>query len=330
MTMTFQEIDRLVERVKTGEIPTEAEGLAILGARGADLTRIFAGAHHLRETAFGNHAELCSIINAKSGRCAENCAFCAQSAHARTDAPVYPLKSVEEMVAGARAALQEGSHCFGIVTSGTRVTQGPEFERVLQALREIRALGGIDPSASLGILDAGTAKRLAEAGCATYHHNLETARTFFPEVCTTHDYEEDIQTVRVAKAAGMRVCCGGIFGLGESLSQRVELARTIRELEVDSVPLNFLNPVPGTRLAAADYLTPMDCLRIIALFRYFLPRQRIGVCGGREHNLREFQSWIFMAGASGTMVGNYLTTRGRNRDIDLQMFQDAEVLVHGC
>ncbi len=330
MSLSIKEIDQLTAKVRAGEAPSNAEGLAILGARGAELTRIFAGAHGLREEHFGDRAELCSIINAKSGRCAENCAFCAQSAHARTAAPVYPLKPVAEIVAGARQALDEGSHCFGIVTSGTRVTPGAEFDSILQALREIRDLGGIDPSASLGILDATAARELAAAGCVTYHHNLETARSFFPEICTTHDYAEDVATVRTAKEAGMKVCCGGIFGLGESPAQRVELARTLRELAVDSVPLNFLNPVPGTRLAGARHLTPMECLRIIALFRYFLPDRSISVCGGREPNLREFQSWIFMAGASGTMIGNYLTTKGRDRETDLQMLQDAEMTLGGC
>jgi len=330
VSLSFKEIDRLTAKVRGGEAPSPAEGLAILGARGAELTCLFAGAHLLREEHFGDRVELCSIINAKSGRCAENCAFCAQSAHARTAAPVYPLKPIEEIVAGARQALAEGSHCYGIVTSGTRVTPGAEFEAILAALRQIRTLGGIDPSASLGILDAATARELAAAGCVTYHHNLETARSFFPEVCTTHDYEEDVATVRVAKAAGMKVCCGGIFGLGESPAQRVELAVTLRELAVDSVPLNFLNPVPGTRLEGAAHLTPMECLRIIALFRYFLPDRRISVCGGREPNLRELQSWIFMAGASGTMVGNYLTTKGRDRETDLQMLRDAEVTVDAC
>ena len=164
----------------------------------------------------------------------------------------------------------------------------------------------------------------------TYHHNLETARSFFPQICTTHDYEDDVETVRIAKKAGMKVCCGGIFGLGETLAQRVELAETIRDLNVDSVPLNFLNPIEGTKLEGAEYLTPMDCLRIIALFRYMLPEKRISVCGGREPNLRDFQSWIIMAGASGTMIGNYLTTSGRDKATDLQMFADAEVEVDGC
>ncbi len=320
----------LSDRVLEGHRITEEEGLAILGARGADLSFALAGAHRLKEARFGDVVELCSIINAKSGRCAENCSFCAQSAHYKTAAPVYPLKPLEEIVAGARQAEAEGSHCYGIITAGTRIRPGEEMDRILEAIRQIRATTSIDPSASLGILDAATARALAEAGCVTYHHNLETARSHFPNICTTHDYEDDVQTVRLAKASGMKVCCGGIFGLGERLEQRVELAMTLRELDVDSIPLNFLNPIAGTPLENENSLTPMDCLRTIALFRYVLPDKRISVCGGREKNLREFQSWIFMAGASGTMVGNYLTTVGRDRETDMQMFRDAEVKVHAC
>jgi biotin synthase len=323
-------VANLADRVLDGETPTREEALAILQARGSDLSLLLAGAHRIREKKFGNKIELCSIISAKSGRCAENCAFCAQSSHHKTNAPIYPLKSREELLEGARRAEAEGSHCYGIVTSGTRISSGEEMTTILDAIREIRATTGIEPSASLGILDEPTARALAGAGCATYHHNLETARSFFPKICSTHNYEDDVQTVRFAKEAGMKVCCGGIFGLGESLEQRVELALTVRELEVDSVPLNFLNPIAGTPLQDMNDLSPLDCLRIIALFRYLLPEKRISVCGGREKNLRDFQSWIFMAGASGTMIGNYLTTSGRDRQTDLQMFSDGEVVIDAC
>lgn len=320
----------LADKVSGGYLLSAAETRNILRARGADLSEVLAGAHRLRERHLGDTIELCSIINAKSGRCAENCAFCAQSGHHRTAAPVYPLKPLAEIVEGAQRAEAEGSHCYGIVTSGTRVRPGDEFDRILEALRIIRTTTSIDPSTSLGILDETTAAALAAAGCVTYHHNLETARSFFPNICTTHDYEEDVATVRTAKGAGMQVCCGGIFGLGESPEQRIELALTLRELDVDSVPLNFLNPIAGTPLEGKNDLTPLDCIRIIALFRYLLPTKRISVCGGRDKNLRDFQSWIFMAGASGTMIGNYLTTIGRDREADLQMFRDAEVSFHGC
>ena len=326
----WQETARLVEAVVAGQIPTRAQGMKILNATGAEYSAFLAGAHHLKERTFGDIAQLCSIINAKSGRCMENCAFCAQSAHHRSSPPVYPLKSREEIVAGARQAQEEGSHCYGIVTSGTRPEPGREFDTILAAIRDIRDQFDIEPSASLGLLTKELASALAEAGCVTYHHNLETARSFFPHICTTHDYEQDVDTVRLAKAVGMKVCCGGIFGLGESAEQRVELAETLRELDVDSVPLNFLNPIQGTPLENQRSLSPMDCVRAITMFRYFLPDKPISVCGGREPNLRELQSWIFMAGASGTMVGNYLTTSGRDRAVDMQMFADIEVKASGC
>ncbi len=319
-----------VEKSLSGGVLSQAEALQILNAQGAELTGFMAGAHRIKENFFGDRIDLCSIINAKSGRCAENCSFCAQSSHHQTEAPVYPLKSVSEIVQGAHQAQQEGNHCYGIVTSGTRIEKGEEFSRILTAISQIKQQTAIDPSASLGILDEESATALSQAGCKTYHHNLETARSYFPQICTTHDYEDDVQTVRVAKAAGMEVCCGGIFGLGESLEQRVELGLTLRELDVDSIPLNFLNPIAGTPLQDAHLLTPMDCLRIICLYRYLLPDKRLTVCGGRETNLREFQSWIFLAGASGTMVGNYLTTSGRDRETDLQMIEDAEVTINAC
>jgi biotin synthase len=316
----------LLKAQNNGSLSSQ-EALAILHAQGANLSFILAGAHLLREKTFGSRSETCSIINAKSGRCAENCAFCAQSSHYQTEAAIYPLKSRSEIVADARKAETEGSHCFGIVTSGSRVNTGEEFDNLLATIREIRATTRIAPSASLGILDKTTARALADAGCVTYHHNLETARSFFPQICTTHDYQEDMATVEIAKQAGMKVCCGGILGLGESLEQRVELALTLRELDVDSVPLNFLNPIPGTPLEGSSYLTPLDCVRIIAMFRYLLPSKRINICGGRQQNLRDLQSWMFMAGASGSMIGNYLTTSGRNLEDDLQMFRDLEMKI---
>lgn len=325
-----KEILEKVQNICSGETLTHSDALRILHAEGSELTAYMAGAHIIKEQNLGSKIALCSIINAKSGRCSENCSFCAQSAHHNTDSPVYPLKSIDEIVHGAKQAEKRGNHCYGIVTSGTRIEPGAEFEVILTAIKRIKAETAINPSASLGILDAETASALANAGCKTYHHNLETARSFFPEICTTHAYDDDVETVRSAKAAGMEVCCGGIFGLGETLEQRVEMALTLKELDVDSVPLNFLAPVAGTPLQDAKLLTPMDCLRIICLYRYLLTDKQITVCGGREKNLREFQSAIFMAGASGMMIGNYLTTSGRNHETDMQMIEDAEVSIDVC
>lgn len=326
----WQDVEKLCAQVSAGQAPSRDQGISILKAKGSAYTAFMAGAQTLKEHTFGNIVQLCSIINAKSGRCQENCSFCAQSAHHQSSPPVYPLKSFEEIIEGARRAESEGSHCYGIVTSGTGPAMGSEFKTILSALSEIRTQFKVEPSASLGLLTKELAQDLASAGCVTYHHNLETARSFFPQICTTHDYEEDVNTVRLAKEAGMKVCCGGILGLGETFEQRVELAETLRELEVDSVPLNFLNPIAGTPLEQHQSLSPLDCLRAITLFRFFLPTKPISVCGGRETNLRELQSWIFMAGASGTMVGNYLTTSGRDREIDIQMFDDVEVETNGC
>jgi biotin synthase len=323
--MMRDQINQWTEKVFADKRLNYEEGLRILNLKGADLGYLFAGAQLLREKFFGREIALCSIINAKSGRCKEDCAFCAQSFYHQADAPIYPLKGMEEIVAGAREAEKKGCRCYGIVTSGNRIEAGEEMDRLLSAIKEIRRTTSIRPSASLGFLDEAAAAALAGAGCVTYHHNLETARSFFPQICTTHDYQEAVETVREAKAAGMKVCSGGIFGLGEDLRQRVEFAMTLRDLEVDSIPLNFLAPVAGTPLGGRRDLTPMDCLRIIALFRFLMPDRHISVCGGREINLREFQSWIFLAGASGVMVGNYLTFRGRELTDDLQLIEDAEL-----
>lgn len=316
-----QLINEIVERTIAGGSITPEEAVRLFDAEGTRVYDLFRGASRIKEHFVGNEVHLCSIINAKSGRCAENCAFCAQSAHHKTDAPVYPLVREEQMVEAAHLAETNGSACFGIITSGTTV-KGAELEQILAALRRIRKETGILPSCSLGIIDEETALKLKEAGMDTYHHNLETAESFFPNICTTHDYQEDVNTVRAVKNAGVKVCSGGIFGMGESPAQRVEMAFTLKELDVDSVPINFLNPIEGTRLEGASNLTPMECLKTIAIYRMILPGKRITVCGGREKNLRDLQSWIFFAGANGTMIGNYLTTLGRNVDTDLTMFRD--------
>ncbi|MBI5485471.1 MAG: biotin synthase BioB [Deltaproteobacteria bacterium] len=329
MTIRNQ-ISTIADRVISGEVLDAAEALKLADVSGLDLNFLFAEASRIREHYKGSAASLCSIINAKSGRCPENCAFCAQSAVHDTNAPVYPLVDEEQLVSCAKGAEQNGALCYGIITSGTGIGPGQELQTICNALRRIRRETAIEPSCSLGILDVETALVLKEAGMVTYHHNLETARSFFPNICSTHDYEEDVNTVRAVKQAGLRVCCGGIFGLGENFAQRIEMAVTLRELDVDTVPINFLNPVAGTRLADANFLTPMECLKIIAIYRFMMPAKSLTVCGGREKNLRELQSWIFLAGASGMMTGNYLTTPGRAPEQDHQMLKDLELSVESC
>ncbi len=327
--MTEQQTE-IADRIIGGGSISEAEAVTLSSASGLDAYSLFLAASRVKEHFVGNSVHLCSIINAKSGRCPENCAFCAQSAHHKTAAPVYPLVDEEKIVACAKAAEEEGSSCYGIITSGTSISKGEELERICRALRRIRSETGITPSCSLGIIDLETAQALKEAGAGTYHHNLETARSFFPQICSTHEYDQDVETVRVAKKAGMAVCCGGIFGLGETAEQRIEMAFTLKELDAESIPLNFLNPIEGTRLAGTSNITPMACLITIALYRLILPGKMITVCGGREHNLRDLQSWIFLAGASGTMIGNYLTTTGRPPEADWQMLKDLGLAIERC
>ncbi|MBU5637595.1 biotin synthase BioB [Geomonas sp. Red69] len=322
-------ISEIAERIIAGESITPEEAVRLSDAQGSELFDLFRAATRVKEHFVGNEVHLCSIINAKSGRCAENCAFCAQSAHHTTDAPVYPLVQEEQMVECAKAAETNGSACFGIITSGTTV-KGQELEQILAALRRIRKETTILPSCSLGIIDEETARKLKDAGMDTYHHNLETAESFFPNICTTHAYQEDVDTVRAVKKAGVKICSGGIFGMGESAAQRVEMAFTLKELDVDSVPMNFLNPIEGTRLEGASNISAQECLKTIAIYRLILPGKRITICGGREKNLRDLQSWIFFAGANGTMIGNYLTTAGRNVDTDLTMFGDLGLTTVMC
>ena len=324
-----QWLAEIADRVIAGGVVTEGEAIRLIGVTGSDAFALFLGATRIREYYIGSGVHLCAIINAKSGRCPENCAFCAQSAHFTTAAPVYSLVDEERIVAEAKIAQESGSTCYGIVTSGTTVGDD-EVSRICGALRRIQRETSIAPACSLGIISGETAYAHKEAGMITYHHNLETARSFFPNICTTHDYNADIATIRGVKEAGLRVCSGGIFGLGESPAQRVELALTLRELEVESIPLNFLNPIPGTPLEHADLITPLECLKAIALFRYVNPTREISVCGGREKNLRDLQSWIFFAGASGTMTGNYLTTTGRSAEEDWRMLSDLELTVTTC
>jgi len=323
-------VSKFADAVINGAQISMEDALSLGDVAGSDLLFFLAEAGRIREHFVGSRVALCSIINAKSGKCPEDCAFCAQSAHHSSPVGNYALVDEEEMVNCAKLAEKNGASCYGIVTSGTGISRGAELDRICSTLRRIRSESGVAPSCSLGIMDLETAQLLKDAGMVTYHHNLETSRSFFPKICTTHDYDEDVATVRAAKRAGLKVCSGGIFGLGESFAQRIEMAITLRELEVDSVPVNFLDPVEGTRLARADFLTPLDCLKTIAVYRFLLPNRQIKVCGGRERNLRELQSWIFMAGASGMMTGNYLTKAGRDPELDRQLIRDLGLEIAPC
>jgi biotin synthase len=313
----------LADAVCGGHRVDRAVALSLHETPDQHVLELLAGADRIRRHFKGNKVTLCSIVNAKSGRCPEDCAFCSQSAHHKSDIPVFPLLSEEEIVAHFEAAAAYPIDRFGVVISGKGLEAGGEAEALCRTIRRIREnTDGITACASLGVLADELAVQVKEAGLQSYHHNVETSRDFFPQICSTHRFEERVSTVKTAKRAGFQVCCGGIFGLGESPEDRVDMAMLLRELDVDSVPLNFLVPIPGTRLADTRPLEPMEILRIIALFRYVLPDKDIRVCGGRERNLRDLQGLVFFAGANGFMLGNYLTTKGRSPEDDLQLLAD--------
>ncbi|MCB2190745.1 MAG: biotin synthase BioB [Deltaproteobacteria bacterium] len=277
----------------------------------AELGQLLAAANRLRGVHEGDTVEFCAIVNARSGRCSENCAFCAQSAHHNGPAEVYPLLSAEEMVRRGRAAADAGAQRFGIVTSGRECPQGEALDEICRAVEVLTSEDIIAPCASLGLIDEARAKRLAEAGLVRYHHNLEAGPRFFPRICTTHTYEDRVETVKAAQAAGLEVCVGGIVGLGETPLERVELATAVAELEPQSIPLNFLTPIEGTPMAGHAPLKPLEALATVAVFKLFNPNAVVRTCGGRQQVLGNLAPMMYLAGAGGTMIGNYLTTEGR-------------------
>lgn len=263
----------------------------------------------------------CGIINAKSGRCPEDCAFCAQSARYDTGVSAYPLKSGVELFRRAEALAAAGVDYMGIVISGATPT-GPDLERICRTAAEVTARLPIRLCASLGLLSKDQAAALKEAGFTSYHHNLETGRSYYPRVCTSHSYTLRLETVKTALAAGFRVCSGGIFGLGEPWADRLELARTLADLGVHSIPINFLTPIKGTPLEGAAGLGPAEALAVIALFRALNKDKDIVVCGGRSRTLGREERSLFAAGANGLMVGDYLTTKGGPLERDMEMLKE--------
>lgn len=274
-----------------------------------ELPLLFAAADRVRRFFFASAVSPCTLMNVKSGACSEDCAFCAQSRHNATGVNVTPLAPPEEIRKQAEIAAARGLP-FCVVSSGRRLSKNE-----VRAIADAVAPASCEKHASLGILDADDFALLKKAGVVCYNHNLETARSYFPRIVTTHTYDDRIATVRFAKAEGMRVCCGGIVGLGESWQQRKEFCLELALLDVDTVPLNFLNARPGTRIAPPAE-SPLEFLKIVSLFRFALPDKTIKVCGGREVNLGSLQSLMFYAGANGYVTGGYLTTPGAGIEQD--------------
>jgi len=299
-----------------GKISRE-EALFIASLSGQDILDLFASASRIREHFRGNTVDLCAIINAKSGACSEDCAYCAQSAKSTAEIKTFPLVDKERVLGKAREAKEGGAKRFCIVTSGKK-TSVTDLEKIAEMVSAVRKLGLL-PCATLGLLSGEDLLQLKEAGLERYHNNLETSERFFPAICTTHTYQDKLKTIREVKSTGLSLCSGGIFGLGETWDDRVAMAFALREIDPDSVPVNFLTPVKGTRLGLNKILDPFDALKIISLYRFILPDKEIRVCGGRLQTLGELHAFIFPAGADGLLTGNYLTTLGRNFEDDLKL-----------
>ncbi|MDX1251350.1 MAG: biotin synthase BioB [Gammaproteobacteria bacterium] len=325
---TYQRIDAITARVLAGGAMTADEGRWMIRLEDDYLPWLMAGADRIRKTFRGDEVEVCAISNVRSGNCSENCSFCAQSGHYQTATPVYNYIPAEKLVEQAERARAWGASDFGVVSKGWGVRSAKEREQLREYFTALRDHSDIGRCASLGALDQETAVMLKAMGMENYHHNLECAESFFDQVCTTHTYQENIDTIRHARDAGLRVCAGGILGMGENLDQRVELALTLRGLGVESVPLNFLNPQDGTPFGDREPMQPFDILKAIAVFRYLLPKAEIRIAGGRQF-LGDLQAMIFMAGASGVMIGDYLTTKGRQVEDDLKMLEALKLRPRG-
>jgi biotin synthase len=289
------------------------------------LTELLLLADKSRRKGVGTRIEICGIINAKSGSCSEDCKFCAQSAHYCAHIPEYPLKKRDEIVAAAGTARRNGAGRFGIVTSGRRLTR-EEIKLIAGAITEIREKVGISVCASLGALEEGSFAALKDAGLTRYHHNIETSERFYPAIVSTHDYGERISTIKTAKKMGFEICSGGIFGMGETWQDRIDMALLLKELGVDSVPLNFLVPIKGTPLENAERISSQEAIRIIALFRILLGDKAIKIAAGRETVLKDFQGLMYTAGANGMMVGGYLTVAGRSPEEDRILIKEIQKL----
>lgn len=280
-------------------------------------------ADKIRQKYTRNKLELCSILNAKSGLCSEDCKFCAQSSQHSTGAPVYPLKKKEEIVEAAKGAKDIGAERFDIVTSGRSVSKD-ELYRIGKAISEIKDRVGIKMCASLGKLDEQSLRLLKTAGLSRYHHNIETSPRFYPHIVTTHSFKERLKTIEMAKSVGLEVCSGGIIGMGETWEDRIDMALLLKNIGVDSVPLNFLVPIKGTLLESAQTISCLDAIRTISIFRIILKDKIIKIAAGRESILRDFQGMGFMAGANGMLIGGYLTIKGRPLDADYELIREIE------
>lgn len=319
--MRIDFIDRLIDNALSGEGISRADALEMGTLTHEELDALFEGTNKIREAFKGQDVKICSIVNAKSGKCVEDCSFCAQSSSFETDSPEYELMNVEEIVAAAKEAEAFGSNEFSIVTSGTAMDDRQELDKIIEAVKRIKAETNLETCTSIGLMGLEHLKELKAAGLDRCHHNLETAASHFEKIVTTHSYKDEVKAVENAKEAGLEVCVGGIFGMGETHAQRVELAFDIKALGTQSFPINFLKPIEGTGLDHLQVMDHYEALATIALLRLILPKMDLFVCGGREEIFTDRQETLFAAGANGILGGNYLTTKGQNPKKDIEMIE---------
>ncbi len=324
--MQLSELTALSDRILAGHRITFEEAEQLTDIADSDIVLLMAFANKIRQQYAGNTVELCGILNARSGMCSEDCKFCSQSVYHQTASPIYPLLPPAALVEMAKQAQAAGAKRISIVTSGKGMENDPDFTDIVSILKAIIAETDLQVCANLGTLSLSQAKQLAAAGVKRYAHNVETSERFYPEVCTTHPYSERINTIAAARAAGLELCTGGIIGLGESWQDRLAMAFVLRDWGAESVPVNILNPLPGTALEHRCPPPPLEILKTFAIFRSILPAAVIRPAGGRELNLRDFQGSAMLAGANGLIIGNYLTFSGRDAAADLRMVTDAGLL----
>jgi len=313
--------DMLSGRILNGGALGHSEALEILESDDDELLAVLDAAFMIRRHYFGRDVSIHVIRNAKSGACSENCSFCSQSALSESDIPRYPMLSGGELVEGARKAYGMAAKRYCIVTSG-RGPSKKDIDHVCETVRKIKAEIPIQICTSLGLLTDEQARQLKDAGVDRYNHNLESSERFYSSFCTSHSYSDRFATARIAKSAGMELCSGGLVGMGETLEDRVSLAFALRDLKADSIPVNFLNPRPGTPMEGRPKLTPGDCLRALAMFRLVNPEKEIRVAGGRESCIGHMQVLSLYA-ADSIFTTGYLTTPGQGYEADMEMIAQA-------
>lgn len=321
-----RQLTDLLSTVLKGKPVGYADARDLSRISGADLWGLFAITGKIREHFRGKTVDLCSIVNAKSGACSEDCAYCAQSVHHSTNVSVYPLISVDRIEEAAKSAKKNRAKRFCIVTSGRGIDTPADLENIAHGIQKVREMG-LSPCATLGTLTKNQLSYLKQAGLHRFHHNIETSKDYFPRVCTTHTFEERLEVLGHARSLGLSTCSGGILGMGESMEDRIQMALTLREINVDSVPINFLMPIKGTPFEKINAITPLEALHSLALFRLILPDKEIRVCGGRGTALGQLHPLIFAAGADGFMIGNYLTTSGLDPADDVNMLQQLDLTI---